>query len=202
MTSMFRVTTHTTGYTGAPGFTNFYFIHADPPSTQAQLAVTNTRAFWEAVGGSFPDSWHYAIDAAVAVVEDVDGTISDYVTTTPPSQSVVGNAGGYSAPSGLCIQWKTTGVVNSRLVRGRSFMVPLTSAAYQNDGTLNSSEVTKFQTAATTLRTNTGPTLCVWARPFDPVPPATTPAHRDGSSHVVTASSVADKVAVLRSRRD
>lgn len=201
MTAMFRVTTVTTGYSGAPGYTNLFFIHSDPPSTGAQAAVTNVRAFWEAVAASFCQGWNYAIQSDVAVVEDTDGSISSFISTTPGTQSIFGNAGGYSAPSGLAIDWLTNGVVNNGHVQGRSFMVPLTGAAYQADGTLNSSEVTKFTNAGNALRTASGPTFCIWSRPFTP-----SVAHpgvaRAGSSWPVTAVRVPDKAAVLRSRRD
>lgn len=201
MVAMLRVTTRTTGYPGAPGYTNMFFAHTDPPSDAAADAVVAVRLFWETVAASFCQGWNYQILADVAVVESSDGSIDSFIATSPGAQSTFGNAGGYSAASGAVVDWLTDGVVASHRVQGRSFMVPLTGAAYQADGTLNTSEVTKFTNAGNALIAGADTIFGVWARPFTPKPGDSRPA-RLGTFHPATAARVPDKAAVLRSRRD
>jgi hypothetical protein len=202
MTDLFRVTTLMNGFPGAPGYNNLFFIHADPPSTAAQQAVTKVRAFWEAVANQFAAGWTYQIQSDVAVVSDVDGTISSFISTTPPAQSTGAGSGAYAGGAGAHVSFLTTGVVNSHKVRGGLFLVPLNGSAYDATGTLGSITLAQFQTAAEGLRTGAGPALAVWSRPFELKPPATKPPTRAGSSFAVTATRVVDKTAILRSRRD
>lgn len=199
--TMFRVTTQFSGLTGLPGYCNLHFIHADPPTTQAQNAVNNVRAFFESVITLAPSPMTYQINADVAEVDEIDGSIDSYVPTTPPAKSAVSPAGTYSAPTGGCVDWLTSGVVASHRVMGRTFLVPLVSTAFQVDGTLSTSAITTITNAANALRVATGPTLCVWARPFEPEEGDDRPA-RAGSAHPVVAVRIPDKSVVLRSRRD
>jgi hypothetical protein len=78
-------------------------------------------------------------------------------------------------------------------VRGRTFLVPLHPVVFQNDGTITSATLDALRLAASTLWSSGG--LHVWHRP-------TTPTGTDGQAFPVNASNVADKSAVLRSRRD
>ena len=89
--------------------------------------------------------------------------------------------------------WLTTTPATSRLVVGRTFLVPMGVQAYQSDGTIVDSSRTGLQTAANVLVAATTPTMVVWRRPV---------GGAGGSVAPVTAARVSDKVAVLKSRRD
>jgi hypothetical protein len=81
-------------------------------------------------------------------------------------------------------------------VRGRTFLVPAANGIYQEDGTLAPIILNEIQTAATTLAAPIagGIQLGVWARPSGV-------GAEDGDFHPITAASVPDLAAVLRSRR-
>jgi len=115
------------------------------------------------------------------------------VPVTPPVV-INGNAtGSYSAPSGAVITWLTGLVHQGRRVRGRTFLVPIANQQLDTNGTLGSAFLTNLRTAAAAyIATAVNP--CIWARPD----PGTT----NGAAFTVAAASVADKVAVLTSRRD
>jgi len=94
------------------------------------------------------------------------------------------------------VNWRTNQIRNGRRVRGRSFLVPLAGSAFEGNGTLSASTLTSLKSAADTLRTAAGTTqLGVYARP-------TTKDATDGLWAQVTANTVPDMGAVLRSRRD
>jgi hypothetical protein len=74
-----------------------------------------------------------------------------------------------------------------REIRGRTFVVPMATNAYDTDGTLAASTVSAFQTAANTVLT-AAPTFRVWSR--------------KGALAATCSSALAvDKAVVLRSRR-
>jgi hypothetical protein len=201
---MFQVVSHWAGFTGAPGFTNFYFIHSDPPSTGAQNAVTNTANFWSACAAFFPTTVSITVDPLVKVVEDTDGELVDVITvgTAPPGVSGTLSGQGPS-PAGACINWATTTIHGSRRIRGRTFLVPIAALHFGSAGSIGGSAQAGFQAAASGLRTATGPTLGIWSRPRDADPTATPPVTaRTGLIGPVTGNSVPSKAVVLRSRRD
>lgn len=98
-----------------------------------------------------------------------------------------------AAGVGACVTWNTGLIVNGRRLRGRTFLVPLATSAYDADGTLTASALTALQSFATALLM-TGP-MGVWHRP-------TTPGGSDGAASGVVSYRLRDKVAILTSRRD
>jgi hypothetical protein len=201
---MFQVVSHWSGFTGAPGFTNFYFIHSDPPSTGAQNAVTNTANFWSACATFLPTTVSIVVDPTVKVIEDVTGDLVDVITVGTPPSGVTGTLPGQGpSPAGACVNWSTTTVHGSRRIRGRTFIVPIAALHFNSGGQVGGSAVSGFQAAASALRTATGPTLGVWSRPRAADPTATPPVTaRTGLIGPVTGNSVPSKAVVLRSRRD
>jgi hypothetical protein len=105
----------------------------------------------------------------------------------------------WAAPAGACITWNTAGIrtVTStpRRVRGRTFLVPLASGAFDIDGTINSVAMTALNNAATGLRGNfSNQQFGIYARP------SKTPSV-PGAFHTITGHRITDQAAILRSRR-
>lgn len=200
MTGMLRATVVQGGYPGSPGYSNFYIRHTDPPSTAASALVSALGVFFNALATHMCSGWTWAINSDVASVEDTTGAIDSYISTTPPTQSVFATVALYAAPAGACIDWLTAGVVNSRHVQGRTFIVPLGGNDYQSDGTITTASKTALETAAENYRTAAGITPVVWSRPYTAVPGKPRPT-TPGSSYTITARRVPDKTVVLRSRR-
>ena len=57
MTSLLKVTTRWSGFTGSPGYSNFYFrdfTSGEPTDVDADAAADRLDTFWVAVKGLFP----------------------------------------------------------------------------------------------------------------------------------------------------
>jgi hypothetical protein len=208
MVDIMRVKTVLSGFSGGPGFNQLYFGVASQPPTGASavLATTRVKDAWTAARTLFPGSWTATVDAAVDTVQISDGTITGALAGAP--FTITGNAGAGSdygpSPSGLLVEYRTGGVVNSHHVRGRSFLVPLASNTLGTAGKPTSTAMTVAAAFATALLNTAGADcfLGIWARPFTPKPGDTTHPARAGSFHAVTVSSVPNEFVVLRSRRD
>lgn len=174
------------GLTGLPGVSVFHSLN----STSG--AVAAIRAFYNTISGFFPSGMTIQVRNTGDVLDSDSGHLVSGWTDTAVSVVNGGGTGGYAAGTGTFIRWQTGAIVGGRRLRGRTFIVPITSAFYQSNGTITDANVGALQTAADTLW-GTG-TLNVWHRP-----PVGTFA--GGALHVVTGATAVDKVTSLRSRR-
>lgn len=197
---MLKVKVRWQGFTGSPGWSNFFFDDATGDfltQTEAAAAVARVNSFITAIKPQFPPNVAWAIQSDVEAVHATSGEMFGVHTVTSPAVQNGTNTGTtYSAASGANITWRTAGVRRGRRVRGRTFLVPIASLQYDNDGSLAASTVTMFTNAATALADFSGTMpLGVWSRP-------TGPGLEDGQWFPVSSVTVPDKVAILRSRRD
>lgn len=127
------------------------------------------------------------------VIDEATGDLTG-VWTGAGFVVMTGNLGPQPTAAGVgaCITWLTSGIVSSRRVRGRTFIVPIPVANYDPDGTLTSGALTRLDTAAAILQ----PSLAVWHRP------TAAGGGSDGSEHPAVDYRIRDKVAFLSSRRD
>lgn len=180
---------------GGPGVTTLFAM----PDTSEQVFADAARAFISdalqvaTAHDALPTGCSIQGEAIVDNLEVTDGTLTSAVPVTAPAV-IAGNAtGSYSAPSGAVITWLTGLVHQGRRVRGRTFLVPIANQQLDTNGTLGSAFLTNLRTAAATYIAG-AVNPAIWARPD----PGTT----NGAAFSVAAASVADKVAVLTSRRD
>lgn len=196
-----RVTARWSGFSGAPGFTVMHFrdfdTEGDVTQAQADSAVNRVGGFFNAISTALPSAVTVSISGDVEILEDSTGTLVDSVTAAGIPLPVQGGAtGNVAGPAGAVVNWRTGSIRNGRRIRGRTFLVPLATSVYAEDGTLSPGVQSTIQTAATALVASTGtPDLGVYARPSGP-------AAADGQWVVATGANVPDMVAVLRSRRD
>lgn len=195
---MLRVTAEWSGFRGAPGYSNFYFDGPGPETPAiAQANAESVRAFFEAVRGSFPLALRIQIQPLVARINPATGELEDEIPLTTPLVVVSGSGNIVgSVVSGVCVNWRTSTIVDGRRVRGRTFLIPLQGGAYESDGTPSAGALAEFRAAATALATvNVGSPseLVIWKRPIN---------REGGSTATVTSAQVSDKPAILRSRRD
>lgn len=173
------------GWPGAPGFMTFYCKTATPFRSAVIAFVDDIRT-------SFSTSISFTVPNQIDVLEDSTGALIA-IETEGTEYSANGTAVGImAAPAGACVTWITNAFVSGRRVRGRTFLVPLVTGAYEADGTLAATPLAGIRDAALDLFTACD--LAIWHRP-------TTPGGSDGAAYEVTGSSVSDRVAVLRSRR-
>lgn len=200
MAPIVRVKLKWSGFSGAPGYSNFFYrddASGSPSQTTADDAVAKVLAFGGAVRSHLPAEVSLQIQNDVEVIEETNGQLEDVlsVASSPVLPGEMASAP-YSAASGGVVTWRTGGVLRGRRVRGRTFLVPLASAAYQNDGTIASAVLTSLNTNFGGFISDTNSAaLGVYCRP-------TSKGATDGAWFKVTGFTVPDKVAVLRSRRD
>lgn len=185
------------GWVGAPGYTNLHFSSAATPTgTELSQTMTKLHTFFDAFKTYLPNVVTIAFPTTFEEFDTASGTLEGAHAVTPAS-TVTGTGGSavFSAAVGACINWKTALVINGRKLRGRTFMVPLQSLpSFEGNGTLGVTAQVAFESAAAALIAGTGLPLFVWHRPD--------PGAGGGAASSVTAASVTDKTAILRSRRD
>lgn len=192
MAFVHEVQVQSTGFPGAPGFTNLYFettIGAD-----RDLQFMSVYAFLLGMSGLFPSTWTGTVQASGRVLEETSGLLAEF--SDAPGASIVpvpGVAGGGfgSGVSGLCIGWQTATINRSRLVRGRTFMVPLAAGAYEADGTITAASMTAANGVSQDL-VDSGSDFSIWSRPR---------LGTGGKIAPVTARRVNDRAVFLSSRR-
>ena len=198
MTNLLRQRTILSGFQGGPGVATMYFL-------DVATAIESVSRFWSSLTAILPNTVHITPERSGDTIEDTTGALTGSWLGGVVSTSVGQNPGAYSAPSGAVVTWRTSTVLDRKRVRGRTFVVPLAAGAYQDDGTLGAGAIGTIQAAATQLILEQSNSFVVWHRPFAGRAAVGTiparPAHLGGHG-LITASSVPDRAAVLRSRRD
>ena len=171
--------------------------------SQVDSARSSLSTFFSGIQGYLPDDVSIQIPSAQMLVDEVTGELVGELTGVTTIANRTGTAAGEFANGvGASIQWNTDQFLTGRRVRGRTFLVPLTTGIFDVDGTLDSAFITALNTAASGLRTNLSSInggLQVWSRPR--VASGELPA-RAGALAAVVSNSVADKASWLRTRRD
>ena len=162
------------------------------------LALAIQTALSDGLRKVIPPSVTIAVVGEVQSLNRDSGAIEDLANPSNGTAAMGGQGTGpFSSASGAVIGFQTASVARGRRVKGRMFCVPLAGDSYDVDGTLASGAVNFLQaTGSELLRpSGTGASLVVYSRP----PKG---ASTGGLAHLVTAATVRDQVAVLRSRRD
>lgn len=165
-------------------------LHFDDTITNVQA---QTLDFFHAVDDVIPGGNSVVVPGDGDIIDETNGELVDVwsegaAVTVPGADGVPQAAAGV----GACINWLTAGIVNGKRVRGRTFVVPMSTSRYDAAGTLSAPAITALEAGGLLLATGG---LGVWHRP-------TTPGGTDGSFHMATAFRVRDRVAFLSSRRD
>lgn len=202
MAGILRVTARWSGAIGLPGYSVFHFrdftAGGEPTQAQADASVAKVRAFFAACASQIPNVVSIQVLGDVPVIEETTNKMSAAFGVATPAvvQGSIGAAVEYAAPVGAVVTWRTGVVKRNRLIRGRTFLVPLGRSAFATNGTLSDAALTQFNTAAAALRDQAGDgDLGVYARP-------SAVGATDGSWAAVTSHSIPDMGAVMRSRRD
>lgn len=177
-----------TGFLGAPGISHFYTNASDDDTFHS--ALNTWKGTWAA---NLPDDVTLTLKAEVEQLNDTDGQLVGAFTIGSDSTTSGANTSGFSAASGVVVNWLTAGFVAGRRVRGKTFMVPISGGAYDTNGTVEANALQFMRTSTATFQNAVQGIMVVWSRPRPTL---------NGSSHEVTSWSIPDKVAVLRSRRD
>lgn len=199
-----RVVARWTGFSGAPGYSSFHFaadagfwdggiIGDDAEVAANRVAQAVVRGFGSAAS-YLPTQVNVNIEPQVELINSDSGEILGAIDLGSFDTVSGRSEGGYSSASGAVVNWRTNDYRAGRRIRGRTFLVPISAAAYQDDGTLISDALDDFRLFAERIVDEAGASeLGVWSRPQNGA---------GGVFATVTNGTVPDKVAVLRSRRD
>ena len=155
------------------------------------------RDAYFAMRSALPASVTITVPGAGDVIDDADGSLVRTWSDTAPA-TVLGSSTDTSAAGvGAVVNWNTGAIVGGlhgpHRLKGRTFLVPLSTFAYDAQGTLTTAQLAALNAFGTAMMA-AGP-LGIWHRP-------TTSGGTDGTSSGVTSFSVRDHVAFLSSRRD
>lgn len=194
---MNKITAVWSGWSGGPGFSNFYFGGDSADSAQLTVAQDRVHDFFAAITLCLPTPVTISFQPSSQVITPGDGVIQDDTPVGAVAPNVVGAGGAnFAAVSGACVIWRTGITVGGRLLKGKTFLVPLAASAYDVDGTILPNRLTELRDAATALATPgafaDAQQLQVWHRPT---------AGAGGQAAPTGSASVSDRVAILRSRR-
>lgn len=185
MTTLGRLRVSWTGFTGAPGLSTFY---AEDTGSGFCAAVLN---FFTQIRGVLPNVVTITVPSEGDLINDASGALVGAWSDTGGG-TTTGNGGTtYAGPVGAVVHWNTGAIINSRRLRGSTFIVPVASGFDDTDGTVSSGGLSTLRTQASNL-VGAVATLRAWHRP----------GNTSGSSALITSASVPDKMVVLRSRRD
>ena len=183
MTDLWKVRV---GYTGEGGLPGVNTLLASTGDTDVDDLRTALAAFYTNWGTHAPGPLSISIPASGDKIDSNTGQISGSwtsgTTTTIPG---VGSAARVNSATQVLIQLRTDLILNGRHLRGRIFMPGLALNGIVN-AKLDPTVLTNVQTAAATMAIGR---LCVYST-----------THKEFAT--VTAVTVWDQLAVLRSRRD
>jgi hypothetical protein len=199
--TLYRVKLRWSGFMGAPGYSIFHFAPNGTGTAEgeSQAAAIAVDAWAGNIVGNLPAIGTLQVEPDVEEIQVSNGQMLGVFPVQGLSghQSSAPSQEAYSGPAGAVVNWRTAGVRNGRRVHGRTFLVPLRGAAFENNGTLSTITQTNLRNESQTLADGAfdGPSLHVYCRP-------STKGATDGLSFAVDSASVPDLAAVLRSRRD
>jgi hypothetical protein len=194
MATLHRVRARWSGFQGSPGFSNFYFDTAALPNLGA------LRTFFDSSKGFWAPGVSVQIENTGDTISDQDGSLQGSWSTTSVFSVDSAGTGGYAGAAGAVVHWNTSTVVRGRRLRGRTFLVPMNSSAYDTSGTISSGLKTNLEGAAAAMVSALGSTFRIWSRPLRN--PTTGAITANGTNSAVTSSRVPDLAVSLRSRRD
>jgi hypothetical protein len=178
---------------GGPGSSRLDWRQPTFLDSEMNAVITAWRAYFVGLAGYLPNEWSIGISAEVQELSDA-GALEDLHNSTTAGASVPGTySGSWAGGAGVVTRMVTDEFVGGRRLRGKTFFVPAgTTVAFDQDGTLNSTALSDFLNARTTLHNaiaaaNAVPV--VWSPTFDLIAD-------------ITGFNIADRSALVRSRRD
>lgn len=183
------------GGPSAPGVSTFAVAYSGTEIIDdAQGAV---RAFLANMGGMIPTGYSIQVEQLTELYDEATGQLQGEYNAAAPVAAVTGaGTGTYAAGVGFRVDWATGTIKNGRRVRGRTFIVPVSSGSFESDGTINTPTRDGVVTAANGLISSlatAGTPLSVWSKPSTKYPV--------GSLSEVIAATCPDKAAWLAGRR-
>ena len=194
---MLRVRLVLSGWTGGPGLATFYYTSGTEDAAAAARCRGYVQDLWNNAAGIL--MWNDVVGVVSPEVDEMtsaDGAIIN-TFTDPTVLGANGTGGASEAPPAIAglLHYSTATFLGGRRLRGRTFVSPLALQKLQADGTLDDVALaaSNVGSAANLAGLTAGDNMVVWHRPKLGI---------GGATGVVTGITVANKLAVLTSRRD
>lgn len=134
-----HVTQH--GDIGGNGIARFHFHtpgEIDFTPVNAQSAAAALQAFYSTLKASYPSSITIQVESDFKILDALTGQLEGVGSISTPLPPIVGggSSASYAGGSGGRVNWKTGQVMDGRLMRGCTFIIPLASATYASSGGL------------------------------------------------------------------
>ena len=186
------ITAQSTGYTGAPGWHRMKFIGS---LTGAECTTVSAamKAFYNSLLTITPAAAKMTWQQPAQVFSDTGVLLNEVTIPTLPSQLQFTGAGGYAGGTGAVVFWNTGALNGGHKVRGRTYLVPLTSNSYDSSGLITTAAQSTINAAAAALVATT-PGLCVNSRNLGK-------PGRGDQTVVVQSASLSSTVAFLSTRK-
>jgi hypothetical protein len=197
MTIMQKMTATWTGWAGAPGTSTFWFQGA------SILDPVMVQQFFSAASPYLPASTRIQVAGTGELVDSTNGQVNGTWSMTQPALVSGTGAGGVpQLAMGPQIRIDTGAYRRGKHIRGRIYLIPSQSVAFDSTGMIAAATVTALTTAANALRTSSSGMWGVFHRPT--YQPGTKPPVIVNQGEFIPATLVVcqAKPAVLRSRRD
>lgn len=182
---------------GGPGLGTFYFFPASghPNSTELLDAVARVRAFYAALASLLTPSTSVLVSGDVQGIDSATGDlVADYATTPPAAVVGTGTSSQMPPATALVVRLRTNAVIGKRLLRGRSYVGPLSLIAGTTTGTPTTAAGTAASAAVTALLSITSTASpVIWHRPK---------AAGSGNYGLIVGGDAWSSFGSLRSRRD
>lgn len=194
---MMRIRTGFTGLLGSPYLMTTYWTATTENDAAAAVASNAVQAFLTAAKPHISNALSWATESAVAVLTPATG-VQTAVLSGPVSNTGTGTASAGPLPEATQghLTLRTSTVRLGRTVKGGLFIPGPTVTELAGPGSPTTTYKSDLGTASAAFFDPTTADLVVWSRP------RTVPTVVAGSASLVTAITVTQKFAVLRSRRD
>ena len=176
-----------TGFPGAPGYSVFHAI----PEGGVQAHIVS---LFNAFKNNMPSNVKMTIPGSGRTLDATTGNqigVWSGATTTVVQGA---DTGKYSAPTGMVINWSTSTLHKGRMIRGRTFFVPMGGVTFDTDGSIVDSYLNTWNGNVADFVADCDEQFVIWARPSGP-------SASDGFRGHVTSGRIPDKAAILSSRR-
>lgn len=154
--------------------------------TSAQLA--GLRALWAAVAGNIPTGVSLQVENTGQIIDATTGQADDAWSGTAQSAVACNGTGPYSTASGVHFRWNTGTFFNGRAMRGKTYLVPVTTSTFDTDGTIPTATLTFMNNSLNNFLATTAGGLTIYSR-------------RAANAFIVTGAVAIDRQVVMRSRR-
>lgn len=134
--------------------------------TAAQSIATATRALFASLATYLPNDVAVTFDAEVLEISNSGVLLGSYSVT--PGAAVTGSGtGSWANGSGALVRHNTGSIIGGKRIYGRTFLVPMIGAAFENNGEVTAGAITAIGTAFSTFRSSVsgvGANHAVWSR--------------------------------------